>query len=112
MAPSAFSQIRKKLQKLSGGRQAGEKTFVYGSLTPLMVYMMLFSLFPILWAIALSFFDYSPVRSSTGFLGLGDTNSFVGLGNFRAMFSEISTGQPLSNCHCQYLYFFIFGSSD
>lgn len=88
MASPVFSQIQKRFQKLLGGRDASERSFVYGSLTPLMLYMMFFSLFPILWAIALSFFDYSPIRSSTGFLGMGDSNPFVGLGNFQDMFSE------------------------
>ncbi|MEW5956983.1 MAG: sugar ABC transporter permease [Chloroflexota bacterium] len=70
------------------GRVAGQLSFVYGSLGPLMAYMMFFSLLPILWAVALGFFDYSPVRVGGGFLGLGGANSFVGLANYRAMFTE------------------------
>jgi multiple sugar transport system permease protein len=62
--------------------------FVTRSLTPVMAYMLFFSLFPMIWAVFLGFFDYSPVRTSGGFLGLGGQNPFVGLDNYRAMFSD------------------------
>jgi len=62
--------------------------FVARSLTPVMLYMLFFSLFPMVWAIILGFFDYSPVRAGGGFLGLGGQNPFVGLNNYRAMFLD------------------------
>jgi multiple sugar transport system permease protein len=62
--------------------------FVTRSLTPIMAYMLFFSLLPMVWAVILGFFDYSPVRAGGGFLGLGGQNPFVGLDNYRAMFSD------------------------
>jgi ABC-type sugar transport system permease subunit len=50
--------------------------------------MLFFSLLPMIWAIVLGFFSYSPVRVGDGFLGLGGQNPFVGLDNYRAMFSD------------------------
>lgn len=64
------------------------RRFAYAMLTPIMLYMMVFALLPMLWALVLGFFDYSPARASTGFLGLGDTNPFVGFENYRAMFGD------------------------
>ncbi len=69
-------------------REGGKKAFIYSSLTPLMLYMMFFSLLPIVWAVVLAFFDYSPVRAGSGFLGLGGANPFIGLGNFHDMFAQ------------------------
>jgi ABC-type sugar transport system permease subunit len=57
-------------------------------MTPLMAYMLFFSLLPMIWAVTLGFFDYSPTRAGSGFLGLGGANPFVGLDNYRAMFAE------------------------
>jgi len=62
--------------------------FVTRSLTPIMAYMLFFSLLPMVWAVILGFFDYSPIRAGSGFLGLGGQNPFVGLDNYRAMFSD------------------------
>ncbi len=77
---------RSFLSRRRSGREGGKNAFVFGSLTPIMLYMMFFSLLPIAWAVILVFFDYSPVRSGSGFLGLGGLNPFIGLGNFKAMF--------------------------
>jgi multiple sugar transport system permease protein len=74
----------RKPKKLSGLR-TGQLGFVSGTLTPIMLYMMFFSLLPMIWALILGFFDYSPVRVGSGFLGLGGDNPFIGLGNFRTM---------------------------
>lgn len=76
------------IQKVFGGRQAHEKLFVYGSLTPIMIYMIIFSILPILWAVAMVFFSYSPVRAGNGWLGLGGSNPFIGLDNFKQMFAD------------------------
>jgi multiple sugar transport system permease protein/raffinose/stachyose/melibiose transport system permease protein len=57
-------------------------------MTPIMIYLMIFSLFPMLWALMLGFFDYSPVRSGGWLFGLGADNPFVGLNNYIAMFAD------------------------
>jgi ABC-type sugar transport system permease subunit len=81
--------VQKKARtKKSEGRLAGQTRFVSGSLGPIMLYMLFFSLVPMIWAVALGFFDYSPIRAGSGFLGLGGANPFVGLDNYRAMFDE------------------------
>ena len=74
--------------KKPSGLRAGQQGFVSSTLTPIMLYMMLFSLLPMVWALILGFFDYSPIRFGSGFLGLGGDNSFIGLANFRAMLAE------------------------
>jgi ABC-type sugar transport system permease subunit len=53
-----------------------------------------FSVLPILWAVALAFFDFSPRRTGTPFLGLGADNPFVGLQHFKNMF-DFSPEAPL-----------------
>ena len=66
--------------------------FVGASLTPIMLYMMAFTLLPMLWAVLITFFRYSPTRQG-GFLGLGEGNPFVGLANYVDLFSTSPTGQ-------------------
>jgi ABC-type sugar transport system permease subunit len=63
-----------------------QRRFAYLGLTPIMLYLMLFALLPIAWAVALSFFDYSPQRAGSGLLGLGGANPFIGLKNYADMF--------------------------
>lgn len=48
--------------------------------------MAFWTVFPLLWGIALAFFNYSP-RQTGGFLGFGEGNEFVGLQNFQNMFN-------------------------
>lgn len=48
--------------------------------------MAFWTVFPLLWGIALAFFNYSP-RQTGGFLGFGEGNEFVGLQNFQKMFN-------------------------
>jgi len=74
--------------KPGSGLRVGQRTFVFGAMTPIIAYMLFFSLLPIIWAVMLGFFDYSPARAGSGFLGLGGANPFVGLDNYRAMFAE------------------------
>jgi ABC-type sugar transport system permease subunit len=57
-----------------------------------MIYMMAFTLVPMLWGILITFFRYSPVRQG-GFLGLGGGNPFVGLSNYMDLFSGTPNGQ-------------------
>ncbi len=75
-------------RKSISGLRKNQNRFVLGNLTPIMAYMLFFSLFPMVWAVLLGFFDYSPVRAGGGFLGLGGNNPFVGLDNYRAMFAD------------------------
>jgi multiple sugar transport system permease protein len=70
------------------GTSRGQSLFVGGALTPLMLYMMFWTLFPMLWAVLLAFFDYAPTRSGGPILGLGGDNPFVGLGHFRNMLGD------------------------
>ncbi len=66
--------------------------FSASTLTPIMLYMMFFTLVPMLWGILITFFRYSPTRAG-GFLGLGGGNPFVGLENYFDLFSDSPTGQ-------------------
>jgi ABC-type sugar transport system permease subunit len=66
---------------------AAQRRFATIGIAPIMVYMIAFALFPMVWALTLGFFDYSPARAGSGPLGLGGANPFVGLDNYRAMFS-------------------------
>ena len=51
--------------------------------------MAFWTVFPLLWGIALAFFNYSP-RQTGGFLGFGGGNSFVGLQHFENMLNFTS----------------------
>jgi ABC-type sugar transport system permease subunit len=74
--------------KTGGGLQTGQRGFVTGSMTPIMLFLFVFALLPMIWAFVLGFFDYSPARVGSGFLGLGGLNPFVGLDNYREMFAN------------------------
>jgi multiple sugar transport system permease protein len=79
-------QGRRRLSaRLFGGREGAQKRFVTSVITPTVVFMAVFMVLPIVWAFALSFFDFSPRRTGTPFLGLGADNPYVGLEHFRAM---------------------------
>lgn len=74
-----------------GGKlMAHQRRFAYASVSPILLYMGLFSLFPILWAFVLGFFSYAPIREGTWFLGLGGQNPFVGLDNYIELFTGTS----------------------
>jgi ABC-type sugar transport system permease subunit len=66
------------------GRNSAEKQFLAGTISPLVLYMAFWTVFPLLWGIALAFFDYNPRRLG-GFLGFGQDNPFVGLQHFGNM---------------------------
>ena len=68
-----------------GGRDGAQKRFVTAVTLPALAFMAVFMVLPIVWAFALSFFDFSPRRAGTPFLGLGADNPFVGLEHYRAM---------------------------
>lgn len=63
---------------------------VAGTVTPLTYYLILLSLFPIVWAVMLAFFDYSPRRAGGPILGFGGENPFVGMQYFQDMLSGSS----------------------
>jgi ABC-type sugar transport system permease subunit len=89
----AFNTLFKKDIVSDGGKlSAGQRRFAYTSLTPLLLYMGLFTLFPILFAMTMSFFSYTPIREGSWFLGLGGANPFVGFDNYIELFS--GTGKP------------------
>ena len=77
-----------------GGREGAQKRFVAGVTLPAVAFMAVFSLLPIVWAFALAFFDFSPRRAGSPFLGLGGDNPFVGLEHFKAM-TDFSADQPI-----------------
>ncbi len=69
----------------NSGRTASQRRFVLGVTFPTILYAAAFSLLPIVWALALMFFEYSPGRAGGAILGLGGDNPFVGLEHFRNM---------------------------
>lgn len=70
---------------LRQGRDSAQKSFVFATVTPLVLYMGFFTLFPMVWGFALAFFDYSARRAGGPLLGFGGDNPFVGLQNFTEM---------------------------
>lgn len=68
--------------------EVSRQRFAYGTLAPIGLYMLVFALLPMVWALMLGFFDYSPARAGSGPLGLGGANPFVGFENYQAMFGE------------------------
>lgn len=89
----AFNSLFKKETVSNGGKlMAKQRRFAYASLTPLLLYMGLFTLFPILFAMVMSLFSYTPIREGSWFLGLGGANPFVGIGNYIELFT--GTGKP------------------
>jgi multiple sugar transport system permease protein len=64
-------------------RESSKQFFLFTSISPMVLYMLVFSLLPTVWAFLLAFYDYSPQRVGDGFLGLGGNNPFVGIQNFQ-----------------------------
>ena len=92
MAVSISSLFKKEVVNEGGKLMEGQRRFAYTSLVPILLYMGLFTLFPILFAVVMSFFSYSPIRDGTGFLDLGGANPFVGIENYIELFT--GTGKP------------------
>src|SRR5688500_5336765 len=89
----SISSLFKKEAAVEGGKlTAGQRRFAYASLIPILLYMGLFTLFPILFAAVMSFFSYTPIREGSGFLGLGGANPFIGINNYIELFT--GTGKP------------------
>lgn len=71
-------------------RRLRQQGFVAGVISPMVVYLAVLSALPILWAVFLAFFDYSPRRVGGPVLGLGAENAFVGLAHFQTMIEGAS----------------------
>ena len=92
MAVSISSLFKKETVSEGGKLMAGKRRFAYTSLVPILLYMGLFTLFPIFFALAMSFFSYTPIREGSGFLDLGGANPFIGIDNYIELFN--GTGKP------------------
>jgi multiple sugar transport system permease protein len=93
MASATIERPRRR-RRLFGGREGAQRRFVAAVLSPALVYMGVFLLLPVAWAILLAFFDFSPRRTGSPFLGLGLDNPYVGLEHFKRMF-DFSNAAPL-----------------
>ena len=69
-----------------------QNIFAGSTITPIMIYMMFFTLLPMLWGIVITFFRYSPTRLGGPILGLGGGNPFVGIDNYLDLFSNSPNG--------------------
>lgn len=84
--------FKKEIVSDGGKLTAKQRRFAYSSIAPVLLYMGLFTLFPIVFAMVMSFFSYSPIREGSGFLSLGGANPFVGFDNYIELFT--GTGKP------------------
>lgn len=71
--------------------------FVAGTVSPLIFYLLILSVFPLLWAFILAFFEYSPRNVGGPILGLGGDNPFVGLQHFQTMIDSGRDGRLFRN---------------
>jgi len=92
MAVSVSSLFKKEVVSEGGKLMAKQRRFAYVSLVPILLYLGLFTLFPIVFALVMSFFSYTPIREGSGFLGLGGANPFVGIANYIEL--ATGTGKP------------------
>ena len=72
-------------KQVSMKRDASKRNFLGLTVTPLVLYMTFWTLFPVLWGFSLAFFEYSARRSGGPILGLGGDNPFIGLQHFQSM---------------------------
>jgi multiple sugar transport system permease protein/raffinose/stachyose/melibiose transport system permease protein len=75
--------------KRRGGLWVSQRRFVLSVTIPMILYGGI-GLLTVAWALLLMFFDYSPGRAGSSVLGLGGSNPFVGLDNFRNMIDGVS----------------------
>ena len=94
MASATIEHPEPKRRRWFGGREGAQRRFVAVVLSPAVAYMAVFLLLPVAWAFLLAFFDFSPRRTGSPFLGLGLDNPFVGIEHFRRMF-DLSKTAPL-----------------
>lgn len=92
MAVSISSLFKKEAVNDGGRLMAKQRRFAYAGLLPIILYLGLFTFFPILFAAVMSFFSYTPIREGSGVLGLGGANPFVGIDNYVELFT--GTTQP------------------
>lgn len=71
-----------------GSLHRPQRRFAFSVMTPIMIYLMIFSLLPMIWAVILGFFDYSPARVGGALFGLGESNPFIGINNYIDMFGD------------------------
>lgn len=83
-----------RLIHIGHGREGSKRVFILSAVTPMVLYAAFWILLPILWAVALSFFEYSARRQGGPILGLGGENPFVGLKHYLAML-DFSQEAPL-----------------
>ncbi len=93
-------------QTRPGALAAKQRRFAYASLAPILIYLAVFSLFPILWALVLGFFSYTPIRQGSWFLGLGGQNPFVGIDNYIELVT--GNGKPAEVFRLAFRNTFIF----
>jgi multiple sugar transport system permease protein len=75
-----------------GGLFRKQNIFVGTTLTPIMLYMIFFTLVPMIWGVIITFFRYSPTREG-GFLGFGGQNPFIGFANYADLFADNPNGE-------------------
>ncbi len=92
MAQIAVSSTKRPRRQATGLRSS-ERRFVAAVLIPVALYMLVFSVFPMVWVVVLSFFSFSPARAGSGPFGLGGRNPFIGLGNFQDMFAATQAAE-------------------
>ncbi len=93
ITPERGKSFWQRIRHPGHGRDGSKRIFILSAVTPMVLYMAFWTLLPILWALALAFFEYSARREGGPILGLGGENPFVGLKHFRNMldFSEDAT---------------------
>jgi ABC-type sugar transport system permease subunit len=94
VASATIEHPKPKRRRWFGGREGAQRRFVAVVLSPAVAYMAVFLLLPVGWAFLLAFFDFSPRRTGSPFLGLGLDNPFVGIEHFQRMF-DLSPTAPL-----------------
>ena len=67
-----------------------------------------FTLLPLVWVFALSFFNYSPRREGASIGGLGGDNPFVGLENFQQLFDFSDPSQLAQTFHTAVVVTLVF----
>lgn len=93
-------------QTRPGALAAKQRRFAYASLAPILIYLAVFSLFPIVWALVLGFFSYTPIRQGSWLLGLGGQNPFVGIDNYIELVT--GSGKPAEVFRLAFVNTFIF----
>lgn len=87
--------MKKGFFRLAPRRDSAERRFVFGTVSPLILYMAFWTLLPLLWGFVLAFFEFNARQAGGPFLGLGGDNPFVGLQHFRDMLN-FSPDAPLA----------------